>query len=68
MKNVFILFVSITLIFVFLGLIGAYYKENIFNLVKMSRTSISDFSISPNIQLLLYLSVIGLIGVFRSRS
>ncbi len=68
MKNVFILFVSITLIFVFLGLIGAYYKENILNLVKLSRTSISELSISPHIQLLLCLSVVGLIGIFRSRS
>ena len=68
MKNVFIFFVSITSTFLFLGLVGFYLKENIFNFIKLSKTSISGLTISPSTQFLLYLSIICLIGVFRSRS
>jgi hypothetical protein len=33
MKKIFIIYFSITSIFLLLGLIGAYFKENIFNLI-----------------------------------
>ena len=66
MNKIFI--ISITLIFVLLGLMGAYFNENIFKLISLSRTYISAITINPDLQLLLYLSLIGLIVFFRSRS
>jgi hypothetical protein len=68
MKKFLVIFVSITSIFVLLGLIFIYFKENIFNVIKLSRTNISAIPISPDVQILLYLSLIGLIVFFRSRS
>jgi|GEM_PF-4390726 len=68
MKKIFIIYFSITSIFLLLGLIGAYFKENIFNLISLSRTNISAITISPDVQILLYLSLIGLVVFFRSRT
>jgi hypothetical protein len=68
MKKILILFVSITSIIVLSAIIRAYFIENILNLMKLSRTKISTLIIDPDIQILLYLGLIGLIGFFVSRA
>ena len=68
MKKIFLILVSITSIFVLIGLIGAYFKENIFMPIGLSRANISAINISPDLQFLLYFSLIGLVVFFKSRS
>jgi NADH:ubiquinone oxidoreductase subunit 4 (subunit M) len=68
MKKFFILFVSLTSIFMLLALIGAHFNENIFKLISFSRTNISDITIRPDLQFLLYLGLIGLVAFVGSRS
>jgi hypothetical protein len=68
MKKMFIILLSTTLIFVLIGLIGAFFKEDIFALISFSRTNISAFTISPDLQLMLCLSLIGLVVFARRRS
>jgi len=68
MKKILILFVSITSIIVLSAIIRAYFIEDILNLMKLSRTKISSLTIDPDIHILLYLGLIGLIGFFVSRA
>ena len=68
MKKFFIILVSIPSIFVLIGLIGAYFKENIFMPMGLNRANISAIKISPDLQILLYFSIIGLVVFFKSRS
>jgi hypothetical protein len=68
MKKILILFVSITSIFVLSAIIRAYFIEDILNLMKLSRTKISSIIIDPDIQILLCLGLIGIIGFFASRA
>jgi hypothetical protein len=68
MKKILILFVSITSIIVFSAIIRGYFIEDILSLMKLSMTKISFLIIDPDIQILLYLSLIGLIGFFVSRA
>jgi hypothetical protein len=68
MKKILILFVSITSIIVLSAIIRAYFIEDILNLMKLSRTKISSITIDPDIHILLYLGLIGLIGFFVSRA
>ena len=68
MKKILILFVSITSIIVLSAIIRAYFIEDILNLMKLSRTKISSLIIDPDIQILLYLGLIGIIGFFVSRA
>ncbi len=68
MKKILILFVSITSIFVLSAIIRAYFIEDILNLMKLSRTKILSLTIDPDIHILLYLGLIGLIAFFVSRA
>ena len=68
MKKILILFISITSIFVLSAIIKANFIEDILNLLKLSRIKISSIIIDPDIQILLYLGLIGLIGFFGSRA
>jgi hypothetical protein len=67
-KKILILFVSITSIFVLSAIIRAYFTEVILNLMKLSRIKISSIVIDPDIQILLYLGLIGIVGFFTSRA
>ena len=68
MKKNLILFVSIISIFALLAIIGSYFIEGILNLMKLSSTKISSIIIDPDIQILLCLGLIGIIGFFASRA
>jgi hypothetical protein len=68
MKKILILFVSITSIFVLSAIIRAYFIEDILNFMKLSSTKISSIIIDPDIQILLSLGLIGIIGFFASRA
>ena len=68
MKKNLILFVSITSIFALLAIIGSYFIEGILNLMKLSSTKILSIIIDPDIQILLCLGLIGIIGFFASRA
>jgi len=68
MKKILILFVSITSIIVLSAIIRAYFIEDILSLMKLSRTKISSLIIDPEVQILLYLGLIGIIGFFGSRA
>jgi len=68
MKKILIFFISITSIIVLSAIIRVYFIADILNLMKLSRTKISSLIIDPEVQILLYLSLIGLIGFFGSRA
>ena len=68
MKKILIFFISITSIIVLSAIIRVYFIADILNLMKLSRTKISSLSIDPEVQILLYLGLIGLIGFFGSRA
>ena len=68
MTNIFIFFISITSIIVLSAIIRVYFIADILDLMKLSRTKISSLIIDPEVQILLYLSLIGLIGFFGSRA
>jgi hypothetical protein len=68
MKKILILFVSITSIFVLSAIIRAYFTEVILNLMKLSRSKISSIIVDPDIQILLCLGTVGIIGFFASRA
>jgi hypothetical protein len=68
MKKILILLASATSAFVFAVLAGAYFVDSIANFMRISGENLSAIIIDPEVQILLYLSCIGLIGIFRSRS
>ena len=68
MKKTLILFVSITSILVLSATIRAYFIEDILNLMKLSRSKISSIVVDPDIQILLCLGIVGIIGFFASRA
>ena len=68
MKKTLILFVSITSILVLSAVIRAYFIEDILNLMKLSRSKISSIVVDPDIQILLCLGIVGIIGFFASRA
>ena len=68
MKKILILFISITSIFVLSAIIRAYFIEDILNLMKLSLTKISSIVVDPDIQILLCLGIVGIIGFFASRA
>ena len=68
MKKILIFFISITSIIVLSAIIRVYFIADILNLMKSSRTKISSLIIDPEVQILLYLGLIGLIGFFGSRA
>lgn len=68
MKKISILFVSVTSAIILSVLIGIYFMIDIFNFMELVRANLSSMIIDPEVQILLYLSLIGLIGFFGSRS
>ena len=68
MNKILVLFFLVCPIFVFLGLMGAFFLEDILFFVEGCKTSISAINIDPDVQILLYLGVIGLVGIFRIKS
>ena len=68
MKKILILFVSITSIIVLSAIIRAYFIEDILNLMKLSLTKISSIVVDPDIQIVLCLGIVGIIGFFASRA
>jgi len=68
MKKILIFFISITSIIVLSAIIRVYFIADILNLMKLSRTKISSLIIDPEVQILLYLGLIGIIGFFGSRA
>ena len=68
MKKILILFISITSIFVLSAIIRAYFIEDILNLMKLSLTKISSIVVDPDIQIVLCLGIVGIIGFFASRA
>jgi hypothetical protein len=68
MKKILILIVSITTIFVLSAIIWAYFIEDVLNLMKLSGTKITSITIDPDIQILLCLGLIGIIGFLASRA
>jgi hypothetical protein len=68
MKKNLILFLSVTSALVLSVLIGAHFIDAVLHFIKLSRANLSSIIIDPEAQILLYLSLIGLIGIFRARS
>ncbi len=68
MKKILILFVPTASIFVFSILLGAYFIEDILNLIQLGRTKSSLVIPESDIQILICCSLVGLVGVFRKRS
>jgi len=68
MKKILIFFISITSIIVLSAIIRVYFIADILDLMKLSRTKISSLIIDPEVQILLYLGLIGIIGFFGSRA
>ena len=68
MKKILILFASITSAVVLTSLIAPYFIDSISDFIKTSKTNLSAIIIDPEVLILLYLSCIGIIGIFRSRS
>ena len=50
------------------AIIRVYFIADILNLMKLSKAKISSLIIDPEVQILLYLGIIGLIGFFGSRA
>jgi hypothetical protein len=68
MKKFLIFFVSIISFFVLSAIFRAYFIEDILKFMKLSRTKISSIIIDPDIQTLLCLGLIGMVGFFASRA
>ena len=67
MKNILTLFIPTASILVLLLIVGAYFIEDIFNLLKLSITMNLPRIPESDIQILLYLSLVGLVGILRKR-
>jgi hypothetical protein len=67
MKKILILFIPTASIFVLLIIVGAYFIEDIFNLLKLSRAMNSSVVTGSNIQTLIGLSLVGFVAIIRKR-
>jgi len=68
MKKILILLVPTASIFVIFVLIGAYFMEDIYTLIRLGRTNSSSLVPESDIQILICIGFIGLVGIFRKRS
>ena len=68
MKKNLILSLAVISAFVLSVLIGVHFIDTVLHFIELSKTNLSSIIIDPETQILLYLSLIGLIGIFRSRS
>jgi hypothetical protein len=67
MKKSLIYFVPTTLIFVLSVIMATYFMENIFNLMKLAGINFSTILPNSDFEILLYLSVVGIVGIHRNR-
>jgi ABC-type dipeptide/oligopeptide/nickel transport system permease component len=67
MKKFLVFFVPIVSILVLSVIVGAFFIEDIFNLVKLSRPMNSSIIPESDIQILLFLSIVGLVAIMRKR-
>ena len=67
MKKFLVFFVPIVSILVLSVIVGAFFIEDIFNLVKLSRPMNSFIIPESDIQILLFLSIVGLVAIMRKR-
>ena len=67
MKKGLIYFVPIISIFVLSVVIATYFMENIFNLIKIAGINFSTILPNSDFKILLYLSVLGILGIRRNR-
>ena len=67
MKKFLVFFVPIVSILVLSVIVGAFFIEDIFNLVKLSRPMKSSIIPESDIQILLFLSIVGLVAIMRKR-
>jgi ABC-type dipeptide/oligopeptide/nickel transport system permease component len=67
MKKFLVFFVPIVSTFVLSMIVGAFFIEDIFNLVNLSRPMNSSIIPESDIQILLFLSIVGLVAIMRKR-
>ena len=67
MKKSLIIFVPITSIFVLSGIMATYFMADIFTLMKLAGINFSTILPNPDFKILLYLSVVGIVGIHRNR-
>ena len=67
MKKGLIYFVPIMSIFVLSVIIATYFMENIFDLMKLARINFSTILPNSDFSILLYFSVVGILGIRRNR-
>ena len=67
MKKRLIYFVPITSILVILAIIATYFIEDIFKLMQFTGVNFSTILPNSDFTMLLYLSVIGIVGIPRKR-
>jgi hypothetical protein len=67
MKKGLIYFVPIMSIFVLSVIIATYFMENIFDLMKLARINFSTILPNSDFNILLYFSVVGILGIRRNR-
>lgn len=67
MKKSLIYFVPITSILVILVTVATYFIEDIFKLMKFTEINFSTILPNSDFTILLYLSVVGIVGIPRKR-
>ena len=67
MKKSLILFAAITPILVIPAILATYFMADIFNLMKAVGLNFSTILPNPDFKILLYLSIVGIVGIHRNR-
>jgi hypothetical protein len=67
MKKILVFFVLIVSFLLLSVIVGAYFVDDIFNLVTLSRTMNTSIIPESEIQILLFLSIVGLVAIMRKR-
>ena len=62
-----VFFATITSIFVIAVISATYFKESIDSLMVMAGINFSTMLPNPDFKILLYLSLVGIVGIHRSR-
>jgi hypothetical protein len=68
MKKILVFFVLIVSFLLLSVIVGAYFVDDIFNLVTLSRTMNTSIIPESEIQILLFLSIVGLVAIMRKRA
>ena len=67
MKDSLIFFVSVTSIFMLSIIIANYFMEDFFNLMKLAEIKISTILPNPDFEILLCLSLVGIVCIHRNK-